>query len=170
LSIHAQSKVQAEILCEEYAKLYGMKITIIRTFSIYGPKSPSYSIISRIVNQILKNQKIILGNIQTKRDFLYISDFLSAIDIIIKRNLIGCSKFNIGFGQSYSIQKLSEKLLEISKKNLLVESDPNLIRNNDVEELVCDNSKIKQLGWKPQFPFDEGLTLVYNWFKLNSKS
>ena len=170
LSIHAQSKVQAETLCEEYAKLYGMKITIIRTFSIYGPKSPSYSIISRIVNQILKNQKIILGNTQTKRDFLYISDFLSAIDIIIKRNLIGCSKFNIGYGQSYSIQELSEKLLEISKKNLIVESDPNLIRNNDVEELVCDNSKIKQLGWKSQFTFDEGLSLVYNWFKSNSQS
>jgi len=170
LSVHAQSKVQAEILCEEYAKLYGMKINIIRTFSIYGPKSPSYSIISRIINQILKNQKIILGNMQTKRDFLFISDFLSAIIIIIKRNLIGCSKFNIGFGQSYSIQELSEKLLEISKKNLFVESDPNLIRNNDVKELVCNNSKLKKLGWKPQFTFDEGLTLVYDWFKSNSNS
>jgi len=56
ISIHAKSKVKAESLCEEYSKSYGLKIKIIRTFSIYGSNSPSYSIISRIINQILNHQ------------------------------------------------------------------------------------------------------------------
>lgn len=167
LSIHAKSKVKAESICEEYAKLYDLKIKIVRTFSIYGSNSPSYSIIFRIINQILKNQKIVLGNIQTKRDFLHISDFLSAIDILIKTNLNGCSIFNIGYGKSFSIKEICTKLFEISQKNLTVESDPNLIRKNDVEELVCDNSKLKQLGWTPKLTLDEGLTQVFQWFKSN---
>jgi len=170
ISVHAESKMKAESICEEYAKSYGMKIIITRIFSIYGSKSPSYSIVSRIINQILNNQKIVLGNINTKRDFLHISDFLSAIDTLIKTNLNGCSKFNIGYGQSFSIKELCMKLVEFSKKNISVESDPNLMRSNDIEELICDNSKLKQLGWTPQLTFDEGLSQVYEWFKSNSKN
>jgi UDP-glucose 4-epimerase len=170
ISIHAKSKVEAESLCEEYAQLYGLKIIIVRTFSIYGPKSPSYSIIFRIINQILKNHKIVLGNLQTKRDFLYISDFLSAIDLLLKTNLNGCQKFNIGYGQSLSIQDLCSKLFSISQKNLPLESDSTLIRSNDIEELVCNNSKLKQLGWIPKLTIDEGLKQTFQWFKSNYES
>lgn len=167
LSVHAKSKVEAESICEEYAQLYGLKIIIIRTFSIYGPRSPSYSIIYRIINQILKNHKIVLGNLQTKRDFLYISDFLSAINLLLETNLNGCNKFNIGYGKSISIQDLCNKLFRISQKKLPLESDSTLIRNNDIIELVCNNSKLKQLGWTPDLTIDEGLSQAFQWFKSN---
>lgn len=167
LSVHAKSKVEAESICEEYAQLYGLKIIIIRTFSIYGPRSPSYSIIYRIINQILKNHKIVLGNLQTKRDFLYISDFLSAINLLLETNLNGCNKFNIGYGKSISIQDLCNKLFRISQKKLPLESDSTLIRNNDIIELVCNNSKLKQLGWTPELTIDEGLSQTFQWFKSN---
>ncbi len=169
ISIHAKSKVQAESLCEEYAKLYGLRISIVRTFSIYGSNSPSYSIISRIINQILNQEKIVLGNIKAKRDFLHISDFLSAVDILNKNNVTGCSKFNIGCGKSFSIQEICEKLLEISHENLSIESNPNLIRDNEIDELICDNSKLKKLGWIPKLSIDEGLTEVFHSFKSKSE-
>ena len=170
LSIHAKSKVQAESICEEYAKLYGLRISIVRTFSIYGPHSPSYSIIYRIINQILSHEKIILGNIKARRDFLHVSDFLSAIDILNKNNNSGCLKFNIGYGKSFSIEELCKKFLEISRENLTIESNPNLIRNNDIDELICDNSKLKKLEWIPKLSIDEGLTDVFDWFKSKSKN
>lgn len=170
ISIHAKSKVEAELLCEDYAKLYGLKIIILRTFSIYGPGSPSYSIIYRIINQILKNHKIILGSLQTKRDFLYISDFLSAIDLLLKINLNGCQKFNIGYGESFSIEDLCNKLFRISKKKLPLESDSTLIRSNDIKELVCNNFKLKQFGWIPKLSVDEGLKQTFHWFKSNHES
>jgi UDP-glucose 4-epimerase len=170
ISIHGKSKVKAEDLCEKYAKLYGMNIIIVRTFSIYGSKSPSYSITSRIINQILNNQKITLGNLKTKRDFLHISDFLSAIDILIKTNLNGCSKFNIGYGKSFSINEICNKLLTIAGISIPIESDLNLIRDNDIDELVCNNSKLKELGWSPNLSLDNGLKQVFDWFKKNSEN
>jgi len=170
LSIHAKSKVKAESICEEYAKLYGLKILIIRTFSIYGSNSPSYSIISRIINQILSQEKIVLGNIKAKRDFLHVSDFLSAMDILIQNNFSGCSKFNVGYGKSFAIQELCEKLLEISYENLSIKSNPNLIRDNEIDELICNNLKLKKLGWIPKLSIDEGLTDVFHWFKSKSKN
>jgi nucleoside-diphosphate-sugar epimerase len=170
ISIHAKSKVQAESICEEYAKLYGLRISIVRTFSIYGQYSPSYSIISRIINQILSQEKIILGNINARRDFLHVSDFLSAIDILNKNNNGGCLKFNIGYGKSFSIKEICEKFLEISQENLTIESNSSLVRNNEIDELICDNSKLKKLGWIPKLSIDQGLTDVFDWFKSKSKN
>jgi nucleoside-diphosphate-sugar epimerase len=168
ISIHAKSKVKAESLCEEYAVLYGINISIIRTFSIFGSGSPSYALISRIINQILNNKKIILGNLDSKRDFLHISDFLDAIDVLIKSKIKGCSKFNIGSGESFSVNDVCHNLLRISGSSNSIEFDSNLIRNNDVHELVCDNYKLKKLGWSPKLSFNAGLEQVFNYFKTNS--
>lgn len=170
ISIHAKSKVKAESLCEEYAKLYGMNIDIVRTFSIYGSNSPSYALISRIINQILFSEKIILGNLKSKRDFLHISDFLSVIDIIIQNKTNGCSIFNIGYGESFSIHDICDRLLHISGTSKSIEFDSSLVRNNDIDDLVCDNSKIKALGWTPKLLLNDGLSEVFHWFKKNSKN
>ena len=167
ISIHAKSKVKAESLCEEYSILYGINISIIRTFSIFGSGSPSYALISRIINQILNNEKIILGNLDSKRDFLHVSDFLNAVDILIENQIDGCSKFNIGSGESFSVHDICDILLKISGSLNPIELDSNLIRNNDVDELVCDNSKLKKLGWSPKLSFNEGLQQVFNYFKNN---
>jgi len=170
ISIHAKSKVKAESLCEEYAKLYGMDIDIVRTFSIYGSNSPPYALISRIINQILFSEKIFLGNLRSKRDFLHTSDFLSAIDIIIQNKTKGCSKFNIGYGESFSIQDICHMLLDISGNSQSIESDTSLIRDNDIDELVCDNSELRKLGWFPKLSLHDGLEQVFYWFKKNSKN
>lgn len=166
-SIHATSKVCGELLCETYANSYGLDVIIVRLFSIYGPGSPSYSIIFRIISQILYNEKIILGNVESKRDFLHISDFVSAIELLLNSNIKGCSKFNLGYGKGISIGDLCTKLIKISGKNMLMECDEKLLRNNDIKELVCNNSKLKQLGWTPKVILDEGLIQVFQWFKLN---
>ena len=170
ISIHAKSKVEGEFLCEKYNDLYGMNISIVRTFSIFGPGSPQYSLISRIINQILNNKKIILGNIKSKRDFLYISDFLTAIEILIKNPIEGCSKINIGSGKNYSVNQICEMLFKISETSNSIEIDQKLIRVNDIDELLCDNSKLKKLGWFPKISFNDGLKEVFNHFESNCKN
>ena len=169
LSIHAKSKVDAELLCEEFSKLYGIDISIIRTFSIFGYGSPRYALISRIIEQILNSKKIILGNLDSKRDFLHISDFLNAIDVLIENQIHGCSKFNIGSGESFSVNDICQNLLKIFGSSNSIELDSSLIRNNDVDELVCDNSKLKKLGWSQKLSFNDGLEQVFNNFKFHSK-
>jgi len=169
ISVHAKSKVEGELLCEKYTELYGMNISIIRTFSIFGPRSPSYSLISRIINQILNNKKIILGNLESKRDFLHISDFLTAIEILIKNPIEGCSKINIGSGKNFSVNQICEMLFEISQTSNSIQIDQKLIRKNDIDELLCDNSKLKKLGWFPKLSFNDGLKQVFNHFESNYK-
>lgn len=171
LSIYAASKACGELLCETYSKLYGLDVIVLRLFSIYGPRGPSYYVISKIITQILKNKKIMIGNISPKRDFLYVSDLISAFELLIKMNLKGFLKYNVGYGGSTSINELCHKLIKISKKKIPIESDKKFFRESEIPNLVCDNSKIRRLGWKPKITLDEGLARTFQWFtkKLNQE-
>lgn len=170
LSIHAKSKVEGEVLCETYSQKYGIETNIVRIFSVYGPFSPHYSIVHKIINQIINNKKIILGNTESKRDFLYVDDFLSAIALLINKKFDGHSKFNLGSGQSISINQLCTKILEISHSNCIVESDSNLYRNTDVSELKCNNDKLLNYGWSPQTTINDGLKKTFEWFQQSKNN
>lgn len=170
LSIYAASKLCGEILCESYSKTYDMDIAIIRLFSIYGPKSPDHLVTSKIITQLLTKNTILLGNMNSKRDFLYIDDAMEAISLILKK-WKGFDTFNVGSGKSISIQELFEMLKQISKKNPQIKKIKSAIQKNDIPEIVSDSTKIKKLGWKPKMNLNEGLNITYNWYseKLGSK-
>ena len=76
LSHYASSKKISEILCETYARTYGLNIRIARIFSVYGPNSSKSNLIFNIINQAIHNSQITLGNITPKRDFIFIDDII----------------------------------------------------------------------------------------------
>jgi len=163
-SIYSLSKLIGENLCESYAQLYGLDVSIIRFFSIYGPNSPSHLVTSKIISQLLTENKIRLGNIFSKRDFLYIQDAVKAIEIVFKKNR-GFNSYNVGFGKSYSISEVCKILMKVANKDIKIESQKSIQRSDDVKEILANNSKIKKLGWKPNFGIEKGLKLTYDWFR-----
>lgn len=165
LSVYALSKVLGEKLCELYANSYGMNITILRLFSIYGPNSPDYLVTTKIIKQVLQGNKIKIGNVSPKRDFLYVDDLLVCLELLLNKKLRGYNIFNLGSGQSISINTICKKIARISGKQIAVEQDASLVRKNEIYELTCEPSKIEQLGWKPKTPLEKGLSLTYAWFK-----
>lgn len=169
LSIYAGSKASAEFLCESYSKSYGLDVMVVRAFSIYGPRSPDHLVTTKIITQILNQSKIKVGNFYPKRDFLHISDLLSAYHVLINKNLKGFSKYNVGSGKSISIYQLCKKLVAISGRQISIESSKELYRNSEVMNVVCDTSKMKRLGWKPKLSLEQGLCNTFNWLK-NSNS
>jgi GDP-D-mannose dehydratase len=60
-------------------------------------------------------------------------------------------------------------LFEISQTSNSIQIDQKLIRKNDIDELLCDNSKLKKLGWSPKLSFNDGLKRVFNHFESNYK-
>ena len=115
-SIYAATKLEGEKLCESYANSYGLDISIPRLFSVYGPNSPKYSVTYNIIQQLLTKQSIRLGNLETKRDFIYIKDSIEAILLIMKK-IHGFNDYNIGTGKSTSIIQICNILKKISVLN-----------------------------------------------------
>lgn len=164
-SIYATSKTAGELLCETYSKSYGLDIVVVRLFSIYGPKSPPYLVTTKIITQIINGNKIRIGNLSPKRDFLYVSDAVSAFKLLINKNLKGFSKFNVGFGKSFSIKEICRKVIKISEKKISIESDKQLFRRSEIPNLICNTYKIRKLGWKPKISLEEGLQMTFESFK-----
>ena len=163
-SIYSDSKLDAEIICESYSRTYGLDISIARLFSVYGPNSSSHLVVNSIINQLLKNKVIQLGNVNSRRDFIYVTDVIQAIKIILK-NIHGFNDYNVGTGKSYSILEICEILKKISKKNIPVKSIKSKIRKNDLSKIVCDPTKIQNLGWNPKIGISVGLQKMLEWYR-----
>ena len=163
-SIYSDSKLDAEIICESYSRTYGLDVSIARLFSVYGPNSSSHLVVNSIINQLLKNKVIQLGNVNSRRDFIYVTDVIQAIKIILK-TIHGFNDYNVGTGKSYSILEICEILKKISKKNIPVKSIKSKIRKNDLSKIVCDPTKIQNLGWKSKIGISVGLQKMLEWYR-----
>ncbi len=167
-SNYAASKLAAEIICESYSKSYDLDCSILRIFSVYGPKSPEHLVTSRIISQFLTKNILELGNTNSKRDFIYVDDVINAIEFVIKKSK-GFKIYNVGNGKSYSILELCTMLENITGKKITINPVKSLLRKTDADDVFSDNSQLRQLGWKSKTSMKEGLNVTFDWFYSNSK-
>lgn len=160
---YAVSKLAAESLCEVYHKNYGLNITILRLFNVYGPGQSEAMVISRMVLGLINKNCIEVQTGKPKRDMVFVSDVAEAFLLALKREG-GLAVYNVGSGNSYSVKEMAMKLIEISeKKSKFI--DKKLPRSSDILETMADISKIRtELGWKPKVNINEGLKKTYLWF------
>jgi len=154
--IYSGSKIAAEDICESYAKSYEMDVSIVRIFSVFGPHSSPHLIISQIFSQLQNSDIINLGNLEAKRDFIFIDDVTKAIKIILEKSN-GFNVYNIGTGVSHSIKSVFELIKNITNRNLQVNSHKSKYHKVEIPEIYADNQKIKKLGWNPSFNLKQGL-------------
>ena len=151
----ALSKATAEEICKFYSKNYGVKVIIIRPSNIYGPGQANFWLIPQILKKF-KSEKILMNNLNIRRDLIYIVDFINAVtkSIYIKKKF---EIINIGSGRSYSIIEIIKTIQRISKKNILIKSK-NIRRKNEISQTKLDITKAKKiLKWKPLWNLEKSL-------------
>jgi nucleoside-diphosphate-sugar epimerase len=161
-SPYNKSKVIAEKLCESYSVDYNMDITTLRPFYIYGPNARPGSLIYSVVEQIRKNGKVYLSGEFTKRDFLFVDDFLRLVEIILENFPEGYNVYNVGHGTSHTIKEVAEKIAQIMDKDIIINYRHNIgdTGYQDVTEMECDITKVtRAFNWKPETCLDKGLQL-----------
>lgn len=156
IEIYGESKKMAENVVEDYAKKFNIKYSILRLFNVYGYGNNTPHLIPTIIDQIKNKKTISLGNINTKRDYIYVDSVVNAfIEIINNFNKNSNKIFNVGSGLASSAvdivniieNKLSNDKKYTSKKIIINKSK---VRISDRPLLLSDISKIKKsLNWKP---------------------
>lgn len=124
-----------------------------RTFNVVGRGlSPNLSIAS-FVNQCLQakdGDSIYVGNLDSKRDFIDISDAVDAYWKILCLPSCG-NVYNVCSGMSYSIKELLDYLIEKSGKKINVEIKPEYVKKNDIpDSRGCMKKLSESAGWKPE--------------------
>lgn len=165
LSPYAASKKAAEALCYTYHYLYGIDITVLRYFTVYGPAGRPDMSLFRFIQWISEGRPVtIYGDGRQSRDFTYVDDIARGTIAALKP--LGYEIINLGSHRRVVLLetvRLIEKL--IGREAKLQHRPPHPA---DVSATWADIGKARRLlGWEPQTPFEEGLAKTCRWYQEN---
>jgi nucleoside-diphosphate-sugar epimerase len=161
---YALSKKFCEELCEFYIKNKGLSIAVLRIFNIYGPNQSMQFLIPHILKQASEGNVVKVRDITPKRDYLFISDFVNLIGLIINKN-INSGFYNVGYGASISVEDIIINTGIILKKSIEIISE-NLERQNEIPNVIADITKVKdEFNWTPIVTINDGLSKCLASFK-----
>lgn len=167
---YGASKIAADRMCYAYIQTYGMDISIMRFFNIFGPRQRDIGyggVISIFTRRILSNTApIIYGDGLQTRDYTYINDVVNAYDLMMNHDVPITEPINFGTGNEVSIVDLANKIIELCNKTGEIEPVYKEPRIGEVKQLIADATKAKDLlGWKPDYNLDDGLEAFVQWYK-----
>jgi dTDP-glucose 4,6-dehydratase len=169
-SPYAASKIAADKLAESYYLSFGLPIAVLRPFNTFGPRQSLRAIIPTILSQAIGNQKIRLGNISPRRDFLFVKDTVRGFIQLGKCEGAVGKVVNIGTGTDISIEALMTKILNLMGKRGEIEVEAQRIRpeKSEVMQLLSDTRLAQKLfQWAPQYTLEEGLRETMEWYQKN---
>src|SRR5687767_14987450 len=161
LSPYAVSKVAQDFLGYQYFQSYGMKVIRTRGFNHTGPRRGQVFVTSNFCHQVasieagLQEPVIRVGNLDAIRDFTDVRDMVRAYWLAVKKGTPG-EVYNIASGEGIVIREMLNRIVELAKVEVKIETDPARLRPSDVEILIGDSSKFRaDTGWEPRIPFDQ---------------
>ena len=137
----------------------------IRLFHLYGPGDRGHKFIPNIVKRCLQGGEIDLTKGDQKRDFIYISDAVSAVGMIIKNNICKKLKFrhyDIGTGESISIKEIILTVKALSKSNIILNFGALPYRKGEFNDIYANTLAIRKIDWAPKIDIKTGLLNVIN--------
>ena len=166
---YSASKAAADLLVLAYHRTYGLPVTVSRCTNNYGPYQHTEKLIPLMTVKALDGLPLpVYGDGSNIRNWLYVEDHCSAVDMIIHHGKSG-EIYNISGGEDMSNIDTVKLILSILGK------DSSLIRftadRKGHDRRYCiDSSKIRnELGWKPTVAFHDGIRQTVDWYKENRK-
>ena len=167
-SPYSASKASADLLVLAYHRTFKLPITISRCSNNYGPYQFPEKLIPLMIQKALNNEPLpVYGNGTNVRDWLYVGDHCTAIDLVVRNGRDG-EIYNIGgHNERTNLQVVKTILKALGKPESLI----NYVKDRPGHDLryAIDPKKIEtELGWKPEFNFDTGIVETIKW-NLNNK-
>jgi UDP-glucuronate 4-epimerase len=169
ISPYAATKSAAELFCFTYSHLYGLSTTVLRLFTVYGPRQRPEMAIHRFVKMIEEGEEVILfGNGTAKRDYTFVDDIVAGIEAAFKKNTGNFEVFNLGRGNAVDLRYIIS-LIEANMgrkariRNLALQP-------GEVPLTLADISKARTaLGYSPKVSVEVGIPIFVGWYMDNRR-
>lgn len=166
LSPYAVSKYAGECYCRSFEAVYGLPVTILRYFNVYGPGQKMGSAYSAVIANFLsaamnRHRAVVYGDGLQTRDFTYVDD-------VVRANLLACEKrepgicVNVATGRATSVIELLHHTREVTGRYIefrRVRERPGDLRDS----VACVDSAKARLGYEPQVGLRTGLGYTWDW-------
>ena len=166
-SPYSASKASADLLVQAYHRTFGLPISISRCSNNYGPYHFPEKLIPLMISRALNDEYLpVYGKGENVRDWLYVGDHCTAIDLILHKGKVG-EVYNIGgHNEKTNLEVVKAILNELEKPESLI----TYVKDRAGHDMryAIDPSKIrKELGWEPTTLFDEGIKMTIKWYLDN---
>ena len=169
LSPYAIQKLAGEYYARLYHDLYGVGAVCLRYFNVYGPRqdpsSPYSGVISIFMTRAVSaKQPIIYGDGGQYRDFVFVKDVVTANLLAAATGGAAGSIFNVGTGSFVTVDRMWQDLCRMTGIAIRPEYAPQ--RPGDILKSVAEINHIQaELGFKPEYTFEKGLSITLDWYK-----
>lgn len=169
-SPYSASKAGGDLIARAYYETYHFPVSITRCSNNYGPYQFPEKLIPMVLTKALRNEKIpVYGDGLNVRDWLYVEDHCSAIDLVLHKGKDG-EVYNIGGNnERTNLQIVNTILNEINKNhNELISFVTDRLGHD--RRYAIDASKIRtELGWEPKYNFEVGIKKTVDWYIKNQE-
>ena len=166
ISPYAATKKAGELICHTYHHLYGMAMTCLRFFTVYGPRQRPDLAIHKFARLIGEGKPIpVYGDGTMMRDFTYIDDIIDGT-VAAMHKCAGFNIYNLGESKPITVNDLIAEIEKALGKKAVKEHV--LPQPGDVERTYADVTKaVRELSYKPATPIETGLAKFAAWLREN---
>lgn len=162
LSPYAASKGAAEMLCHAYHHLYGLDVTILRYFTVYGPAGRPDMSLFRFIQRLAEDRPLVVyGDGRQERDFTYRDDVVAGTIAALRP--AGFAVINLGSDRPMALLDVISRLERLLGRRARIEFRPEAPA--DVRATWADIRRAGELlGWEPTTSIDDGLERTVAWY------
>lgn len=166
-SPYSASKASADLLVQAYHRTFKLPITISRCSNNYGPYHFPEKLIPLMISRALNDESLpVYGKGENVRDWLYVEDHCTAIDLILHKGKNG-EVYNIGgHNEKTNLEVVKTILKELGKPESLITFVKDRA-GHDMRYAIDPSKTRRDLGWEPTTLFDEGIKMTIKWYLDN---
>jgi dTDP-glucose 4,6-dehydratase len=166
-SPYSASKASADLLVQAYHRTFGLPITISRCSNNYGPYHFPEKLIPLMISRALNDESLpVYGKGENVRDWLYVGDHCTAIDLILHKGKVG-EVYNIGgHNEKTNLDVVRTILKELGKPESLITYVKDRA-GHDMRYAIDPSKTRRELGWEPTTLFDQGIKVTIKWYLDN---
>ncbi len=169
-TIYGTNKLASEHFCKIYHDVYGLDTVIFRITNSYGPREQVISTknaVNFLIYEAFNRKEISIYNKgKFFRDFIYIDDVVSGINVILKKGKSG-ELYWISSGKKTWFYEFANILEKNTNCKVVYPKTPTYTKKVDVGNFIVNNAKLRKLGWSPKISVNVGIKKTLDYFQSN---
>ncbi|WP_214041228.1 dTDP-glucose 4,6-dehydratase [Methanoculleus sp.] len=165
-SPYSASKAASDLLARSYHITHDLPVIVTRCTNNFGPYQYPEKLIPLFATNLLEGKKVpVYGTGKNVRDWIHVADHCRAVDFVLRHGEPG-EVYNIGGDNEKSNLEITEEILKaLGKDESMIEYVPD--RPGHDWRYSLDSSKLRAMGWKPEFDFETALRATVQWYTEN---